>query len=167
MTATDSEEDVWVETVWAGTLAVYTDPDIQRLCLSLQDDDGLCVPSLFCLGFAAAAGMIGAPDHAARLIDGEAPRREEIERIRVDRRAARPRPSDPPERRETYEALKRQELTAERALMDSLSRSFHREAAGDGCSMALETTVLAVLAPTSGTLADRLRPLLSAITRNT
>lgn len=166
MTASDGDEDVWVETVWAGTLAVYTDPDIQRLCLSLQDDYGLCVPSLFCLGFAAAAGMIGAPDHAARLIHGEAPRRKEIGRIREDRRAARPRPGDPPERREAYEALKRQELAAERALMDSLSRSFYREAASDVGPVVLEATILAVLAPTSGTLAARLRPLLSAITRN-
>ena len=166
MTATDASEDAWVESVWARTLAVYADPDIQRLCLSLQDDDGLCIPSLFCVGFAAAAGMIDAPDHAAQLINGEAPHIQQIDRIRADRRAARPRPGDPPERRRAYEALKRDELAAERALMDSLSRAFHREAAVDGGQAAMEAVVLAVLTPTSSALADRLRPLLSAIVRN-
>jgi uncharacterized protein (TIGR02444 family) len=127
MTATEeppphlASEDAWVETVWAGTSAIYASPDIRDLCLSLQDEEGLCVPTLFCVCFAAAAGLIASPERAALLIAGDAPLRAEIGRMRARRRAARPAADEPPERRQAYDALKQRELSAERALMEALS----------------------------------------------
>ncbi len=137
MTTTDgsplvdmSTEEAWVESVWNGTVQLYSNPAVQDLCLALQDEEGVCIPTLFCVCFAAVAGLLPPRERIRSLIAGYDPARLEIATIRAQRRAARP-PDGHISGKQVYEELKKHELIAERALMAALSAQLYREARPD------------------------------------
>jgi uncharacterized protein (TIGR02444 family) len=144
--------DAWADNAWRTALAAYADPEVAAACLALQDEHGLCVPTLFCVMQVAAGGRMLTPTMLDAAQEEVGTWRSEV--VASLRRARRAAKHDAVGTGPFYDRMKAIELEAERLLIAALSVRLLRRSRPADDPTAAGDTMLRTLLPTAP--ADRL-----------
>jgi uncharacterized protein (TIGR02444 family) len=155
---------------WAFSLAIYARPGVPDACLGLQDGYGLDVNVLLFALYAGQRGIVlGVDDYAGLETVVSDWRRQVVAPLRGIRRHVRTTLDDigklPSREREVYEAIKRAELTAERAQQASMEQWLGSRPARAGacCAANLDAYLRFMQCPDDARADAFLRTLRSAV----
>jgi uncharacterized protein (TIGR02444 family) len=122
--------------LWEFSLAIYAEPGVSEACLELQDQAGADVPTLLYAVWVAARGRRVDPEVLNAMIPTVNDwSKAVIQPLRLARRNLKERTNFGAGAPDLRQAVKSQELAAERILIEVISSKFppevHRDEAGD------------------------------------